>query len=140
MYDWLYSSHQCLIWRYLHYCIVHSSVIDFVRWQFMPDTYFPDIILHWGLTHFERMYSYWGIATLLILTLRLDLLFMIAIFDGSYSYWHPRFSLLNILDSTWIPTFLCWTSRHPTFNTIIIPASILAKPDQYWVCLFHHPT
>ena len=77
LYDWLYSFHQCLLWRCLHWGIAHSLVIDFVRWQFMPDTYFPEIILYWGFTHFEKMHSYWGIATLLILTLRLHLLFMI---------------------------------------------------------------
>ena len=67
----------------LHWGIAHPSTMDFVRWRFMPNTCYSDIILHWGLTHFERMHSYWGIATLLILTLRLHLLFMIASFDGS---------------------------------------------------------
>ena len=40
----------------------HSPLIDddFVRWQFRPDTYFPGFILHWELTHFEMMHSYWG--------------------------------------------------------------------------------
>ena len=64
----------------------HSPLViddDFVRWQFMPDTYFPEIILHWGFAHFEMMHSHWGIATLPILTLRFHFLFMIAAFDGS---------------------------------------------------------
>ena len=62
----------------LHWGIAYSLVMDFVIWQFMPDTYFLEIILHLRLTHFEGMHSYWGITTLLILTLRLHLLFMIA--------------------------------------------------------------
>ena len=49
------------------------------------------------------------------------------------------FSFLNILGLTWIPSFLGWTSRHPTFDTII-PTSILVEPNEYWACLFHHPT
>ena len=74
LYDWLYSFHRCLLWRCLHWGITHSLMIDFVRWQFMPIIYFPEIILYWGFTHFEMMHSYWGIATLLILTLRLHIL------------------------------------------------------------------
>ena len=83
MYGWLYSSHWRLLWRCLHSGIAHSLVMDYVRWRFMPDTNFLDIILHWGLTHFEMMHSYWGATTLLILTLRLHFLFMIVAFDGS---------------------------------------------------------
>ena len=47
----------------------HSPLViddDFVRWQFMPDTYFPEIILYWELVHFEMMHSHRGIPTLLI--------------------------------------------------------------------------
>ena len=42
--------------------------------------------------------AYWGIATLLeVLTLRLDFLFVIAAYDGLWSYRHLGFSLLGIL-------------------------------------------
>ena len=49
----------------------HSPLIDddFVSWQFIPDAYFPEIILYWELIHFEMTHSHWGIATLPILTL-----------------------------------------------------------------------
>ena len=116
----------------------HSPLIDddFVRWQFMPDTYLLEFILHRGLTHFEMMHSYWGIPTLLILTLRFHLLFMIDAFDGSLSHWHPGFSLLNILGLTWVPTFHCYTPIHPTLD-FVIPAPILSKPYIFWAHIFH---
>ena len=62
--------------------------------------------LHWsiywmiwiiGLFHVVLI-AYWGIATLLeVLTLRLDFLFVIAAYDGLWSYRHLGFSLLDIL-------------------------------------------
>ena len=140
MYDWLYSSHWCLVWRCLHWGIAHSSLMMiFVRWQFMPDTYFPEIILHWGLTHSEMMHSHWGIATLPILTLRLHFLFMIAALDGLYSHWHPGLSLLSIPSLIWVPTFLCYTPIHPTFGTGIA-APILSEPYIFWAHIFHRLT
>ena len=119
----------------------HSPLIDddFVRWQFMPDTYFPEFILHWGLTYFEMMHSYWGIPTLLILTLRFYLLFMIAVFDGSWSHWYPGLSLLSIPSLIWVPIFLCYTPIHPTLDSVI-PALILSEPYIFWAHIFHHLT
>ncbi|KAL6328571.1 hypothetical protein AAG906_038766 [Vitis piasezkii] len=50
-----------------------------------------------GLFHVVLI-AYWGIATLLeVLTLRLDFLFVIAAYDGLWSYRHLGFSLLGIL-------------------------------------------
>ena len=64
--SWIILLLWCLIWRCLYWGISYSTMIGSLRWQFIPNTYFLKIILYWGLTHFERMYSYWGIATLLI--------------------------------------------------------------------------
>ena len=130
MYDWLYSSYQCLLWRCLHWGIAHPLVMDFMRYQFMLDTYFTSQILSCTL----------GLPILreCILTLRLDLLFMIAL---SVDYRDDDIfgiSILNSLSLIWLPTYLCWTSKHPTFDTII-PASILSHIF-FRTHLFHHPT
>ena len=139
MYDWLYSFHRCLIWSCLHWGIAHPSVMDFVRWWFMPDTFFSDIILHWGFTHFERMHSYWGRATLLILTLRLHLLFMIAALMDRRVVDTLGSNFSTYLVRLRYPFFLCYTLIYPTFSTII-PASILSKSHIFWAHIFHHPT
>ena len=50
-----------------------------------------------GLFHVVLI-AYWGIAILLeVLTLRLDFLFVIAAYDGLWSYRHLGFSLLGTL-------------------------------------------
>ena len=50
-----------------------------------------------GLFHVVLI-AYWDIATLLeVLTLRLDKMFVIAVYDGLWSYQHLGFSLLGIL-------------------------------------------
>ena len=50
-----------------------------------------------GLFHVVLI-AYWGIATLLeVLTLMLDFLFVIAAYDGLWSYRHLGLSLLGIL-------------------------------------------
>ena len=65
----------------------HSPLINGWFWKFL---------FYSRLTHFERMYSYRGIATLLILTLTLNLLLMIVIF----------FFILQIIEMTtpWVLT------------------------------------
>ena len=105
----------------------------------MPDAYFPEFILYWGLIHFEMTYSHWGIPTLLILTSRLHLLFMIAAFDGSWSHWHHGLSLLSIPSLIWTFTYLCYTPIHPTLDTVI-PAPILSEPYIFWAHIFHRLT
>ena len=58
MYDWLYSSHRCLMSRCLHWGIAHSSMMDFVRWQFMLNTLPRDYLT-------LRVYPFWEDAFIL---------------------------------------------------------------------------
>ena len=62
--------------------------------------------------------AYWGIATLLeVLTLRLDFLFVIAAYDGLWSYRHLGFSLLGILGWSRISPYLSFHTQtfHPWY-------------------------
>ena len=154
MYDWLYSSHRCLFWRCLHWGITHSSVMDFMRWQLMPDTYFLEIILHLELTHIERMHSYWGIATLLILTLRLDLLLMdyrvvdtLSLVFSTYLVWfkYPLTFVTYSIFCLWHCLIQSLIDISPIYLIIehdLIPFSWSRKDaDQSWVfwSSFHMP-
>ena len=82
MYDWLYSSHWCLIQRCLHRGIAHSSMM--ILW----DDSLGQTHTSQGLSCTEDLpILRWcihtgGIPTLLILTLRLHFLLMIAALDG----------------------------------------------------------
>ena len=59
MYDWLYSSHWCLIWRCLHWDIAHSS-----RWWFREMTVYARHILP-RVYLALRTYPFWDDAFIL---------------------------------------------------------------------------
>ena len=139
MYDWLYSSHWCLILEML--TLGHSPLISD---RFCEITVYTRHILSRDYLAL-RVYPFWEDVFLLGHShlVDFDIETQPSIHD-CYFQWIIKlltlgFSFLNILGSTWIPSFLRWTSKHPTFDTII-PTSILAEPDRYWVCLFHHLT
>ena len=139
MYDWLYSSHGCLFWRRLHWGIARSSwwwsceMTVYVR-HILPRVYlalrtcpFWDDAFILG-AYLPCWFWHWDSTSCLWSLLSMD-----------YSHWHPGFNLLDVLGPTWVPTFLCYTSIHPTLDSVI-PALILSEPYIFWAHIFHHLT
>ena len=114
-------------------------------WFFMLEHLISDMEIT-GLFH-VILITYWGITTLLdVLTSRLDLLIMIVAFDGLWSYWHLRFSLLSILGWSPIPTYLSFhtqTFHLWYFHTYIYPTKVWSFPSILHISLWHmtsHPS